>query len=82
MSSSKVLKGDYYFTGKNGIEVGPFPATVLPEAECKTEARQNFMKKAKARNSLNDGIFEVEFNSGVQVKACNVKLVTIALDLS
>ena len=82
MSSTKVLKGEYFFEGENGIEVGPFPLTVVPAASCTTEARKSFMTRAQARNRNNDGIVEVEFKSGVQVKACNVAKVSEAFGLS
>jgi len=80
---SKILKGEYFFTGANGIEVGPFPLTVVPEASCTTQARKSFIKQAKLRNRSNNGIVEVTFPSaGVQVKACNVEQVTEAFSLS
>jgi len=79
---SKVLTGEYYFTGDNGIEVGPFTLTVVPEANCSTQARKSFIKKAKARNRNNNGIAEVSFKNGTQVKACNVEQVSAAFDLS
>ncbi len=77
--SKSLIKAEYYYKDKRtGVEAGPFPAVIVTEEGCTTEGRAKFLARAKVRDESNDGILEVEFKSGLQVRACTTSLAIAA----